>query len=309
MKERIAITAYMVGAIFIAFVSGFAHNGIAYLPEIIGYAVGFLFFPAVIAYGFYGRIGKRPNNPHRFARLLWWSTVVALWMASVTQQRNQLTAADVKTVVKQAANMNPNSEIDNQGKSAEKVEKEAQIRDLMRAFFTDIARSRQEFDVRRTAIDTRIDGIYQPASYTPARAKHIIAALNENIVLDNDIQTWANNVVLMFQARVNQSHLTGEEKQDTMRGFQSSIANSPLWPTLHMFLNTDIQFDRLSIQFYQAIREGNTKQANNYLDRIQELGKKDTELAAQVTKLRDASIKEAGVDGSEKIFQQKQVQQ
>ncbi|PYV46271.1 MAG: hypothetical protein DMG94_10270 [Acidobacteria bacterium] len=152
-------------------------------------------------------------------------------------------------------------------------------------------------------MDAKLDGVYQAESYKPARAKAIVAALNDNIDLNNDIQTWTDSTVPAFQARVKQSGLTDSEQQSTVRGFQNSVSGSPLWPTLHSFLETDTELDQMSIQFYEAILKGKTDEANSYLDRIHALGKKDTELSAQVSKLQSASLKQSGFDGKEKAFQ------
>ena len=102
---------------------------------------------------------------------------------------------------------------------------------------------------------------------------------------------------------MKQSGFTDSEQQDAVAGFHESVANSPLMPTLHAYLATDTELDQLSIEFYSAILRGNNAKANSYLDRIQALDKKDTELATQLNKLSKASGKEAGLDGTEKIFQ------
>lgn len=301
LKQRIAIILYVCGALLVAFVSVFAQHGIS--AETIGFAIGTLFIPTVIAYAVHGRIGKRPNNPLGFARWLWWSTFVLTGISASNYKREHMTTADVPTVLKQAAELTPDSAIDNSGKSPEKIEKEAQYRDLMRSYFKEVSEKRNGFDSRRAAIDAKLDGIYQAESYKPARAKAIIAALNDNIALNTDIQTWANEIVPAFQARVKRSGLTDSEQQSTVRGFQNSVSGSALWPTLHSFLTTDTELDRVSIQFYQAILKGDRDEANSYLDRIQALGKKDTELSAQVSKLQTAGLKQSGFSGTEKVFQ------
>jgi hypothetical protein len=305
LKERIAITLYVCGAILVAFISAFAQHGFSVdtLADSIGFAIGTLFIPTVIAYAVHGRFRKRPNNHLGFARWLWWSTFILAGISASNYRREHMTTADVHTVLKQAAEMTPDSAIDNSGKSPEKIEQEGHYRDLMRSYFKEITDKRSVLDSRRAAIDTKLDGIYQPESYKPARAKAIIAALNDSIALDNDLQIWANDIVPAFQARVRQSGLTNSEQQSTLRGFQNSVSSSQLWPTLHTYLATDVELDQVSIQFYQAILKGNTEQANSYIDRIQALGKKDTDLAAQVDKLRSAGLKQAGFDGNEKAFQ------
>jgi hypothetical protein len=301
MKERIAITLYVGGSLLVAFVSAFAQHGIS--SETFGFALGTLLIPTVIAYSVHGHIGKRPNNHLGFARWLWWSTFVLMGINAGNYKREHMTTADVHAVLKQAADLSPDSAIDNSGKSPEMIEKEAQYRNLMRSYFKEIAEARNGFDSRRATIDAKLDGVYQAASYKPARAKKIIAALNENIALNNDIQTWANDMVPAFQARVKQSGLTDSEQQSTVGGFQNSVSGSLLWPTLHSFLATDTELDQVSIQFYGAILKGNTDEANSYLERIQALGKKDSELSAQVSKLQEASLKGSGFDGTEKAFQ------
>jgi len=295
-KESIAITVYVVGACVLALASAFAQHGLS--PESLGFALGLLLIPTVIAYAVHGRIGKRPNNHLGFARWLWWSSFVLMGINASNYKRHNMTAADVQEVLKQAADMTPDGAIDNSGKSPELIEKEAQYRNLMRAYFKELSESRHEFDSRRAAMDAKLDGVYQAESYKPARAKAIVAALN-----DNDIQTWTDSTVPAFQARVKQSGLTDSEQQSTVRGFQNSVSGSPLWPTLHSFLETDTELDQMSIQFYEAILKGKTDEANSYLDRIHALGKKDTELSAQVSKLQSASLKQSGFDGKEKAFQ------
>jgi hypothetical protein len=196
VKEPIAITLYVGGALFLACVSAFAQHGIS--AETVGFALGMLFIPTVIAYAVHGRIGKRPNNHLGFARWLWWTTFVFMWINTANYKRQHMTTADVHAVLKQAAELTPDSAIDNSGKSPEMIEKEVQYRNLMRSYFKEISEARNGFDSRRAAIDAKLDGVYQPASYQPARAKEIIAALNENVALNNDIQTWANDMVPAF---------------------------------------------------------------------------------------------------------------
>ena len=301
LKQRIAITLYVCGALLVAFVSTFAQHGIS--AETIGFAVGTLFIPTVIAYAVHGHIGKRPNNHLGFARWLWWSTFVLTGISASNYRREHMTTADVPAVLKQAAELTPDSAINNSGKSPEKIEKEAQYRDLMRSYFKEISEERNGFESRRAAIEVKLDGIYQADSYKPARAKAIIVALSENIALNNDIQTWASKIVPAFQARVKQSGLTDSEQQSTVRGFQKSVSGSAFWLTLHSFLTTDTELDQVSIKFYQAILKGDRDEANSYLARIKTLGKKDTELLARVSKLQTASLKESGLSGNEKAFQ------
>lgn len=302
VKESIAITLYVFGALLVALLSAFGQHGLS--ADSLAFAIGLLFIPTVIAYAVHGRIGKRPNNHLGFARWLWWSTFVLMGVNTANYNREHVTAADVKTVLKQAADLTPDSAIDNSGKSPEKIEKEAQYRNLMRSYFKQTSETRDGFTSRRAAIDAKLDGVYQIESYKPVRAKQMVAALNENIALNNDIQKWSNDMVSAFQSRVKQSGLTDSEQQSTVRGFQNSISGNPLWPTLHSFLSTDTELDQISIQFYEAILKGKTDEANSYLEHIQALGKKDTELSAQVSKLQTASLKQSGFDGKEKVFQE-----
>jgi hypothetical protein len=299
-KEAIDFSLYVFGALIVAFSSGFAQHGIS--AEGFGFTLGTLVIPTIIAYAVHGRIGKRPYNQLGFARWLWWSTLVLTIISTASHKRQHMSTADVQEVLEQAANLTPDNAIDNSGKSPELIEEETRYRALIRSYFKEIVDARSEFDRRRAAIDAKLDGIYQPKSYTPNRAKQIIAALNENIALNNDIRTWTNGLVLSFRTRVKQSGLTASEQQSTLRAFQDSVSGSPLWPTLKSFLAADTELDQVSIQFYAAIIKGNNDEANSYLDRLQELGNKDTELSAQVSKLQAAGLKKSGFNGTERVF-------
>ncbi|PYV46272.1 MAG: hypothetical protein DMG94_10275 [Acidobacteria bacterium] len=95
-KESIAITVYVVGACVLALASAFAQHGLS--PESLGFALGLLLIPTVIAYAVHGRIGKRPNNHLGFARWLWWSSFVLMGINASNYKRHNMTAADVQEV-------------------------------------------------------------------------------------------------------------------------------------------------------------------------------------------------------------------
>jgi len=60
--------------------------------------------------------------------------------------REQMTTADVRTVLKQAVDMTPDSAIDNSGKSPETIKEEARYRNLMRRYIKEIVETRSAFE-------------------------------------------------------------------------------------------------------------------------------------------------------------------
>ncbi len=222
--------------IFLAFANAWVWSGGVWTDESLGYALGGLIFPGLIAYAIAGR--KKVYNPNRFG--LWFCGLCLIFFLMELSHRPPNLKNRMGDLMREAAG------------TKLVVSKGSPMDVLIRAVFRDILQQQKAHQARVDAFSADLGKVYSAESFADKAAmQRSIDAVRGIVEADQDYGQQTASLPERVQKKVDATSLTKSEMQDFMKGVRQSWGNSKVLADQREAIAIEVQWAEKTIGLYQ----------------------------------------------------------